>query len=129
MTLTLIHTHTLTTNISSLGGLTSFFSAQLHPGRPLRWALAGVTGHPDGVQAVGLQVPDEVCGWWDAHILVVDDLVHLLCEVVFWIFGLEHSNNKLEFDTVTTCIPKDWWDNYPVKSSLKIDYETDLDQS
>lgn len=69
--------------------LTSFFGAHFNPGGPGRRALAAVTGDPDGVHAVGLQVLDQVCDGWDVHVLLVDQLFGLSLEVFTQMFGLE----------------------------------------
>lgn len=55
-----------------------------------------MTGHPDRVEAVGLQVGDEVRGRWDVDILVVDDLIWAPRKRLFGKLGLKHRNGKSE---------------------------------
>ena len=54
--------------------LTSFFGLHVQPGAPLGGALAAVTGHPDGVEAVGLQALHQMAGGGDVDVRVVDQL-------------------------------------------------------
>lgn len=84
----------LETKISSLQRLTSFLGVKLHPGRPIRRPLAAVTGHPDGVERVGLQALDQMGGWWDVHILLVDYLIRPCREGTSRLLDLKQPDNK-----------------------------------
>lgn len=53
-----------------------------------------MTSHPDRVEAVGLQVGDEVRGRWDVDILVVDDLIRASRKRLLGKLGLKRKNNK-----------------------------------
>ena len=58
-----------------MSSLTSFFGPRVQPGAPLGGALAAVTGHPDQVEAVGLQALDQMAGGGDVDVLVVDQVL------------------------------------------------------
>lgn len=53
-----------------------------------------MTGHPDRVEAVGLQVGDEVRSRWNVDILVVDDLIRASRKRLLGKLGLKRKNNK-----------------------------------
>lgn len=53
-----------------------------------------MTGHSDCVEAVGLQVGDEVRGRWDVDVLVVDDLIRAPRKRLVGKLGLRHKNNN-----------------------------------
>ena len=55
-----------------------------------------MTGHPDSVEAVRLQVLDHVRGRRDVHILVVDHHIRARREGLTRMFGLERPDNEVK---------------------------------